>query len=366
MSQLRTISLSTAAHCLAWVICWNAHAEELAGNGAEGCWVDEPPTKPGLHEPPSGELSPATVHGTRTGTGPVESASQISRTRELPARHRIVYDNLLAARTSPLGLVNRFSLGYRRQLIRRPGALFAESQGSAKLRSNITPAFVTAGPRLEIQPLTILRFAASYQFVQYFRTFGTLQSFPDARAEHSQALLDRRRDAGEHYAARGHQIDLSVLTQAKVGPVIMRNESIFRWSAMDLSEGDRVFHDKLLDTLVPNRGITYIHDFDLLFDLPRRIKVGARWNVVAPMYRAQHFADGQDRVNDFNGPVHRLGPAFLIELFDRPGQRFNQPSLFVLTLWHLRHRYRTGAEFSAAVPTVMAGMLFNGDLWRKH
>ncbi|TPV95680.1 MAG: hypothetical protein B7733_08650 [Myxococcales bacterium FL481] len=282
------------------------------------------------------------------------------------AKHRLVYENLLAARVAPAGLVDRFQIGYRRQLVQKPTPLWLDSQVSAKVDTSITPAYSAVGGNLEIQPLTVFRVGARYQWISYFGTFGNVMSYPSPLRDYDRDRRQARVDAGENYVTSGHVVDLSALLQAKAGPMIVRNELVWRYFALDLQPGDRVYYEQYLDVLVPNRGSALLLDTDVLAEIGRRWLVGARYSMVAPLYRDRHFEEGET-VQNPNGPISRLGPAALFRVFERPGARFDAPSLVVITQWHLRHRYRVGpsATTHPAVPTVIGGFLFEGTLWRR-
>jgi hypothetical protein len=67
-------------------------------------------------------------------------------------------------------------------------------------------------------------------------------------------------------------------------------------------------------------------------------------------------------VSQPNGPTHRIGPAVLHTFYDKPERRFNRPTLIVLIQWWARHRWRTGVDVHPAVPYLVVGFLFEGDL----
>jgi hypothetical protein len=87
-----------------------------------------------------------------------------------------------------------------------------------------------------------------------------------------------------------------------------------------------------------------------------KARIGARYT----------FSDGLDGQGDANAGAlshHRLGPMFAYAIRNKvPGTRFNQPTVFAVTQWWLRHPYRTGEEQPAAFPLIALGFAFNGDL----
>lgn len=296
----------------------------------------------------------------RADEGPTASTSPPAAT----APDRIVYQNLVAGRGMPAGLVDRFQIGYRRQLVQKYTPLWQDSQASAKFDTTVTPAYATAGAVAEVQPLTVFRVAARYQWIGYFGTFGNVLSYPSPLDEYDPARRKAATDAGDNYVTSGHLVDVATLLQAKAGPVIVRSELVWRYLALDLRNGDRVYFDQYLDVVVPNRGSTLLLDTDVLGELGQHLLVGARYSLVAPLYRDRHYRPDEPLDNP-NGPISRLGPAALYRIFDRPGSRFDAPSIVLITQWHLRHRYRVGsaAVMHPAVPTVIAGLLFKGTLW---
>ncbi|MEE9385684.1 MAG: hypothetical protein V3V08_19920 [Nannocystaceae bacterium] len=276
-------------------------------------------------------------------------------------RNRWVYENLSAARVAPAGLVDRVQLGYRRQLVPRASPLWRESQASLKLDTTLTPAYVTLGPTIAVQPLTVVRVSASYQWVNYFGNFGNLQSYTTPLAGHSSAARTAAQKAGLSYATTGHQINLASMLQGRYGPAIVRAELNMRWVALGLRPGDRVHFDQYVDTIIPDHGFTAVMDADGLWELEGGWLLGARYSLVAPLFQAKHYNLGEVRPPR-GVAIFRLGPAVLYRLFQRPGAAFDEPSLFAIAQWHLRHPYRTGEEVPAAIPTVMAGFMFKGDL----
>ena len=50
--------------------------------------------------------------------------------------------------------------------------------------------------------------------------------------------------------------------------------------------------------------------------------------------------------------------------FDDPDATFNRPTALLIANWWLAHRYRTGEENSAALPYIVLGFRFEGELYR--
>ena len=73
-------------------------------------------------------------------------------------------------------------------------------------------------------------------------------------------------------------------------------------------------------------------------------------------------AFANEPISQPNGPTHRVGPALLYTIFDRPDLRFNKPTLILLMQWWAKSRYRTGQDVSAGIPYFVLGFRFEGDL----
>jgi hypothetical protein len=91
------------------------------------------------------------------------------------------------------------------------------------------------------------------------------------------------------------------------------------------------------------------------------LRLVARHSLSHAFYRRRDFLPGEP-VSQPNGPTSRLGPAVTYTFFDRPGARFNRPTVFLLSQWWLRHRFRTGDQSSAGIPYLAIGFSFEGDL----
>lgn len=296
--------------------------------------------------------------------GPLEPSDSV----QAPApgsyrvRNSLVYRNLLALRYNPLGLVNEFVLGYRVQLIDRPGPLFRDSFAALHLHTFLNPAFGRVGPMVEVQPVALLNLQATYNYVGYFSTFDQLMSFSSATDDYRDSELQRRGDAGENYITKGHLVTLSALLQAKVGRIAVRNNLKAYWADLDLRDGDTVFYDQTLDILEPNRGWVLNNDADLLYLFDFGLKLGARYTLTHAFYREEHFDMGEPVVRGANSPMHRVGPAALYTFYDKPERRFNKPTLVLLMQWWARHRWRTGVDVNAAVPYLVLAFVFEGRL----
>jgi hypothetical protein len=280
------------------------------------------------------------------------------------ARHALIFDNMLALRTTPWGAVNRFALGYRRQFIDKSAPLFADTYFAAKATTSITPTFALAGARVEFAPLAIVRLAFTQQFVGYFGNLGNLQSFADPRAETSPQALRENRKAGRSYASWGYVTQIEWILQARLKQWIARNEVTSQFSLLQVRAGDRMFFDRLLDLATPNHGWSHTNNFDVFFERRPGQMFGLRSTTIASHFAAQHQVPGTGN-KPFNAWIERVGPAWLQKLPLRTKRASTVTSVFALVQWHLIHPYRTGQSVSAAIPTISAGVIVSGELWRS-
>lgn len=289
---------------------------------------------------------------------PAQALAQ-SPTPAVPER-RVVLNNLLVARFNPLGLENQTRLGYQSVLYRNDAALFRDNFLFLGASAKLNPASVKIGPSVEVQPLSIFGLRLAAEYVGFFSTQGFLQSRPSANADYSQASLDAGESAGLQYAASGLRFALEPLVQMKVGPIAVRNRFALEYWSMSLRDGDRVWYDATLDTLVPGKGLIYTNDLDILFLGRPPLVLGARYSLVEPLYTASHLTVDEDLLED-NGH-HRVGLLAAYVFWDEGYTGFNKPSVLLNVAWYLTHRYRAGAEVSRAVPYVVLGFAFQSDL----
>ncbi|MBL8946176.1 MAG: hypothetical protein JNK45_23630 [Myxococcales bacterium] len=276
-------------------------------------------------------------------------------------RHRLIYRNLVAGRINPRGAVNDLTLGYRLQILRRTPPLFRDSYAMLGAHAFVTPAFVRVGPTVEFQPVAVLNVGATYDVVGAFGNFKQVQSFATPTDRWGPDDLKRNGEAGDNYRTWGHLVTLSAMLQFKYKRVALRTATRGHWSRMRLRDGDRVYYDAALDLLVPNDGWSIINETDLLYMFDRGLRLVVRHSVSHAFYRRRDFLPAEP-VSQPNGPTSRLGPAVTYTFFDRPGARFNRPTVFLLSQWWLRHRFRTGEQSSAGIPYLAVGFSFEGDI----
>jgi hypothetical protein len=294
----------------------------------------------------------------------------------LPARHRLVYSNLLVMRVNPLGLEERFVLGYQLRLYKRTGKLFRDAYLGVAFSPTVSPSITRLGGQLDLAPLSILRVRAGYYLSSWYGS-PKFKAHPFASPydDYSPDTLRERAAAKQSVTTFGGQAELGALLQLKFGPVAVRNELIAYHNNIRMpSDADGkpydVFYDLRHDVLVPARGWWLTNDSDLLFVTKFGLAAGVRNSLVHVFYPAAAFEPGDDASGNPNTPMDRLGPIFSYTVYDRPERRFNKPTLFLAAQWWLQHRYRaqgTAGPVNQAIPLVLLGFAFSGELVRsKH
>ena len=139
---------------------------------------------------------------------------------------------------------------------------------------------------------------------------------------------------------------------------MVRNQLRLFRPDFQLRAGDTAFYDQLSDLLMPNKRVSLINDFDLLFQTTFGLVAGLRYDVGVPFYGPQNGGAG-GRVDN---STHRLGPLLAYRFFDHDGAALNQPTVALVVNWYLKHPYRAGAESSQAVPYVALAFNLVGDL----
>lgn len=276
-----------------------------------------------------------------------------------PPEERFIQRNLIAARVNPLGLGWDARFMYRQRMFASTSVALRDNFVSVGLAPALTPTYGRLGPVIEVQPATFLGFWASYDWMQYFGVLSHLQSFPRASSDFSEARIRAlaalpESDPLHPYAAGGTMLTVGVNVNLRFGPLVVRDAAKAFMPNFTLRPGDWVLYEQLSDLLLGNRSFTVVNDLDLLLQLPRGVFAGVRYSAGVPLYgRGQGGAD-----ND----THRVGPFLVWRIFDEDGATFNQPTLAVVVNWYAKHRYRTGAETSAAIPYFAIAFQTNGDL----
>jgi hypothetical protein len=270
-------------------------------------------------------------------------------------RARVNYSNFVAIRVNPLGLVERFRLGWRHRLFKSNGILFEKAYVDLGMEATLAPTYGAAGLRVEVQPLAILNLSATYEYIGYFGVLNAVLPIGSTQDDYWEDTLEARGANGEHYATHGSRLTLAAILQAKVGPVVVRNTFSALSVDLDLRDGATMSYDATQDLVLPDGGWALINDVDLGAVL-KKATFGVRYTYAD----ALHGTGGPGDL-----PNHRIGPLFAWTFHDRPpGARFDKPTLLVLVQWHAQHPWRSGQEQSAWAPMAALAFSFEGDLWK--
>ena len=292
---------------------------------------------------------------------------------QTPPLHRVVHRNTFALRVNPLGLLYEGRFMYRLRLYESDSMALRDNFIGIGLTPIASPAFIRAGAYVEVQPLTVLGFWASYTFVQYFGTFNLFQSFQSARSNYSDNEITRlgagttaAPGAKTQYLGNGTELTIGADFQIKVlDAIVVRSRARLIRPDMNLRAGDTVFYDQFYDVMAPNRGWYFVNDVDLLYQSAnKRFVGGARYTQAFMFYDQRHFASGEAQENLNN--LHRVGPfvGYTFKIDD--GAAFNNPTAFILIQWWLQNRNRTGTAnnpdgITQALPLIGAGFQMTGD-----
>jgi hypothetical protein len=260
---------------------------------------------------------------------------------ELPVAqpvNRFYITSLITARYNPIGLYTQNRLMYSHRLIDSSSPLLNETFIASGPFLGLTPTAVRVGPTIEVQPLSVFNFRATYTFVRIFGLFKNLQSFDRTDASFSDKALQENSD--DAYGTNGHHFLLEPALRMKVGSIAARVKVNIHYFAMQLKGSDTCFYDQPLDTLVRNKKVFFTNDSDLLY-IKDRLTLGIRYSGV------------------FTGPGSshsRIGPVAAWAFNRNEYGAFNRPTLLCALGWYLDHPSRMGP-----VPYVLAGFFFSSD-----
>ena len=278
-----------------------------------------------------------------------------------PPQHRIAYKNLTALRYNPLGLLDDARFMYRYRLYETDKVALRDNFIGVGLAPTFSPAMLKIGPYVEFNPSTVFGVWSAIQFVQYFGSFNLLQSFPGAQSDFSDTAI--KNNSAQRQATNGFEVTIGANLNLKFGPIVVR--SFFRaiYGSMNVRPGDRVHYDQFYDVLMPNKGWSLTNDLDVLGQFfMNRIVAGVRYTLTVPLYAKTRHYDPSDPIQQVNNNMHRVGPLVGYTFFSEDGAGFNNPTIFLLVQWWAQHRFRTGADTSAALPLMGLGFQFTGDL----
>lgn len=265
-----------------------------------------------------------------------------------PPKFRLVHKNTFAIRLNPLGLLydGRFSFRYR--LYESESRALRDNFVGVGVAPTFSPAFMRVGPYVEFNPVSVFGLWAAVQFVQYFGSFDLLQSYPGPYSNFSDSAIKANRD--QRQVTNGWELTLGASFQVKVSSLVLRSQARLVNGNLALRPGDTVYYDQFYDVAAPNRGWFFTNDLDALWQMfEARFSAGARYTATVP------FSQGTDN------SMHRVGPFLGYTFKSVDGAAFNNPTVFLLVQWWLKHRFRTGADTRAALPLMGVGFQITGD-----
>lgn len=278
---------------------------------------------------------------------------------QAPPQHRIVHRNTFALRYNPLGLLYDGRFSYRFRLYQSDSKSLRDNFIGVGIAPTMSPAFLRVGPYVEFNPLTVLGFWGMVQFTQYFGSFDLLQGFPGAQSDFSDRAI--KANTGNRVATNGYEVTLGANFMIKVSSIVVRSQARLVYGNLKLKAGERVYYDQFYDVAVPNQGWFLTNDLDVLWQgLENKLVVGARYTLTAPFYDPTRHYDPND-VQAADNSMHRVGPFAGYTFKIEDGAKFNNPTVFVLVQWWAKHRFRTGADTSGALPLIGVGFQMTGD-----
>jgi hypothetical protein len=268
--------------------------------------------------------------------------------------------SMSALRINPIGVFETLQIGYQKPLTlgSSESPLFKDTYVKLAFAPSLSPAFGRWGALAEVMPLSILRLSVLGEYVTHFGTFGTLQSFQNPSADFSDTQLKALRNSSDtaqlNYATTGTAVTFGALLQGKTGEIVARsNYRAIHQDTRLTRPGDTVYYDILNDILAPQKGWIHLLDTDVLRQ-DGDWTYGVRHSLVATSYNGMAAPE--------NTPTHRVGALISRKLALSEDSKLSSQSAFLLVQWWVKHRFRTGADTSAALPLIALGYSFAMDL----
>ena len=259
---------------------------------------------------------------------------------------------MLVGRFNPLALADLIRAGLAARLYRSERAALRDNFIFFGFSPRWTASSLRLGPELDVQPASFFNMRLSTELVRFWGIFDSIQSFRTPQADWSDSTLSRNGDGGLAYATEGVHIIFEPTLQLRWRQLAFRDHVAIEFWNLRLRPGDSYFYEAGSDTLVPNNGIVFTNDLDVAWLTHVHLAVALRYTVVVPVYEAQ--PSGLNR-------SQRLGPALAYTFLDWRFTRFHNVTIFGVAAWYLEHRFRTGADVSAAVPYLLGGVSFQAD-----
>lgn len=267
-------------------------------------------------------------------------------------QHRLYYTNATFFRYNAIGLRNVFRIGWRYRLSDKDTVLLKDTYTFIAADTAVSPAFFRGGLYAEAQALQLLRVFGSVHGIKYFGTFDQILTWDDPAAVYSDNTIDTLADQAT--APSGYVLNFGTTLRAAAGPIAIRSTVNFTRFDLGFEQEGLFFYEQTWDRLAQDGAWMVLNDADVLY-VKDKLRAGVRYTVSDNI---------DDRGDSTDGSMshHRVGPLLAWQFKDlQPGPAYNQPTLFVLTQWWLKHPYRTGQEQPAGLPLIAVGFAFNGD-----
>lgn len=252
--------------------------------------------------------------------------------------NKIFYlDSFSIFRYNPYGLQTHNRIMFRNIFLNNNSPLFNNLFYAVGISSKISPSYSKMGPIAEIQPIAIFNIRMGYEYIQYFGTFGHLQSYPIANRNIDFSDNNRKENKDNAYSTWGHHFFADPTFQIKINNFAIRTIFTYLYFNMDLHHNDSSYYDPSLDTLVPNKKLIWTNDTDFIYILDSYL-FGIRYSKIS---------------TGTNLSYSRLSP-FIAHTFN-PNDKtnINKLTLLILLSWYFNHPNRQGAD-----PTLIIGASF--------
>lgn len=276
---------------------------------------------------------------------------------------RINYDATVGGRLNPLGFEVGTNLAYRHRLFDGGSSLILrDNDFGVGLSPTISPSIVRLGGFVEFRPLTVLTLQAHVHEVGYLGSFDNLQRFKRASDDFSDTAREAGGDAGKAHPEGGLEVQARALALAKAGPIVIRDDLMFTYENLGLSDDAPLFYHPRFDVLAEDKSWFIHNDTDVAYLTDFGLIAAARLSLDHAFYSDENV--GGDAGEDA-ATMLRLGPLVGYTFFDHPGEAFNKPTLIAIAQWWLMHRFRTGEDSSQAYPYIALAFRVEGDLFRS-
>lgn len=236
-----------------------------------------------------------------------------------------------AARLAPSGIMLFAGVQQRWNVEDGDGALRRGRYLQLGGAVGVNPAYSQGSAHVEWVPMAALQLRLQYDLYGFFGANGALLRFGSASSRFGEDELMAAR--GSETSGLGQRLLFSPVLRARVGPVLLRNQTDLAWFALSSTAG--WFYEWEYDTLVAKRDLVVSNRTAVLFELWRG--AGEAMLLAGPAYEITHAigADiGRQRAEGvvFWSPVDTLGA-------------FARPRLFVVGGVNLVDRNRRHDPF---------------------